>query len=100
MARPKKKTDQHPDHTQYLPRLNRVQGQLAGIEKMIQDKRYCVDILVQFRAAMAALRSIEVSMFETHLHHCVSSALHSGDKKQAETKIRELSELLSRRTSL
>src|SRR4051812_27871316 len=67
--------DPHPDHSDYLPRLRRAQGQLAGIERMISEQRYCVDILVQFRAVMAALRGIEVSIFETHLQHCVSSAL-------------------------
>lgn len=90
----------HPDHSEFLPRLNRIEGQLSGIQKMIQDGRYCVDILVQFRAAMAALRSIEVSIFERHLQHCLSSALLSKDKKQVEEKIQELKQLLSRRSSL
>jgi DNA-binding FrmR family transcriptional regulator len=90
----------HPDHSAYLPRLNRVQGQLAGIEKMIGDGRYCVDILVQFRAVMAALRAVEVKIFEKHLEHCVSAALRSQDEKKVEEKIRELTELLARRTSL
>jgi len=90
----------HPDHSEFLPRLKRVQGQIAGIEKMIGDGRYCVDILVQFRAAMAALRSVEVYIFESHLKHCVSSALRSKDSNQVEEKIQELTELLSRRTSL
>jgi DNA-binding FrmR family transcriptional regulator len=94
------KHEAHPDHSSVLPRLNRVQGQIAGIERMISDGRYCVDILVQFRAAMAALRNIEVEVFERHLNHCVSSALISKDKKQAQEKIQELSELLSRRTLL
>ena len=90
----------HPDHSAYLPRLSRIQGQIAGIERMITDRRYCVDILVQLRAVMAALRSVEVSMFETHLKHCVSSALQSRDQKQIDAKVRELTELLARRTSL
>lgn len=90
----------HPDHSEFLPRLNRVEGQLSGIQKMIQEERYCVDILVQFRAVMAALRSVEVSIFERHLQHCLSSALLSNDKKQVDKKIQELTELLSRRTSL
>ena len=90
----------HPDHSGFIPRLNRIQGQIAGIEKMISEGRYCVDILVQFRAAMAALRTIEVGIFEDHLKHCLSSALLSKDEKQIEEKIKELSELLTRRTSL
>lgn len=90
----------HPDHSLYLPRLKRVEGQIAGIQKMIQEGRYCVDILIQFRASMAALRSIEVAIFEKHLQHCLSTALHSQNKKQIDEKINELTDLLSRRTSL
>lgn len=94
------KAEKHPDHSALIPNLNRVKGQLDGIEKMITDQRYCVDILVQFRAAMAALRKIEVTMFEKHLEHCLSSAMLSKDQKQVDEKIKELMELLSRRTSL
>ncbi len=90
----------HPEHLEFLPRLKRAQGQIQGIEKMIQDQRYCVDILVQFRAVMASLRSIEVKIFEKHLQHCLSCALHSQDKKRIDEKILELTKLLVRRTSL
>lgn len=65
---------------------------------MIQERRYCVDILIQFRAAMAALRAVEVTIFETHLRHCVQSAMISQDEKLIETKIHELTELLARRS--
>ena len=90
----------HPDHSEFLPRLNRIEGQISGLQKMIEGKRYCVEILVQFRAVMAALRTVEVSIFERHLQHCLRSALLSNDKNQVDEKIRELTELLSRRTSL
>lgn len=88
----------HPDYSNYLPRLSRARGQIEGIERMIADGRYCVDILVQFRAAMAALRNVEVAVFESHLQHCVSAAMLANDKKAVDAKIRELSELLSRRS--
>jgi DNA-binding FrmR family transcriptional regulator len=65
---------------------------------MIQHRRYCVDILTQFRAAMAALRSVEIAVYETHLRHCVQSAMKSQDKSLIEAKIYELTELLSRRS--
>ena len=90
----------HPDHSEFIPRLKRAQGQLAGIEKMIHERRYCVDILVQMRAAMSALRTVEVSIFEKHLEHCLRSALLSKDEKEIETKIKELTELLLRRSSI
>ncbi len=90
----------HPDHSYALPRLRRVEGQLRGLEGMITEKRYCVDILVQFRAAMAALRSLEVRIFETHLQHCLTQALETRDPKAAQEKISEISKLLTRRTSM
>ena len=77
-----------------------MQGQLRGLEGMIGDKRYCVDILIQFRAAMAALRNIEVGIFETHLQHCLKQALKSRDPKAADQKIREIAKLLERRSSI
>ncbi len=88
----------HPDHSSQLPRLSRVRGQIEGIERMIRDQRYCVDILIQFRASMAALRSIELNVFDAHIRHCVASALKSRDEKVIETKIQELTELLGRRS--
>lgn len=91
---------QHPNHSEVLSRLSRVQGQVNGIEKMIHDQRYCVDILVQLRAAMAALRAIEAEVFQSHLKHCVQSAVLSRDPKRAQEKIDELTELLNRRTQL
>lgn len=93
-------TQVHPDHSEYLPRLSRIQGQIAGIERMISERRYCVDILIQFRAVMAALRSVEVGMFETHLKHCVTAAMQARDPKQIDAKVKELTELLARRSSL
>jgi DNA-binding FrmR family transcriptional regulator len=87
---------QHPDHSSMRPRLSKIRGQIDGIERMIQERRYCVDILIQFRAAMAALRTAELLVFETHLHHCVRSAMRSNDEKNIETKIHELTELLAR----
>ena len=67
---------------------------------MISEKRYCVDVLIQFRAVMSALRSIEVAIYEEHLKHCVRSAMLAQDAAEVETKIGELTELLTRRTSL
>lgn len=87
----------HPDHAYAIPRLRRVQGQLAGIDAMIRSRRYCADILIQFRAAIAALRGLEAMVFETHLRHCVRHALDSKDPRETEKKIQELTELISKR---
>lgn len=88
----------HPDHKKVLPKLNRVVGQIHGIQKMIQEQRYCVDILIQMRAAMSALRNVEMEIFETHLQSCLQDALKSTNKKEAEKKISELSDLLRKRS--
>ena len=91
---------EHPSHIDLLPSLRRVQGQLNGVERMITERRYCVDILVQFKAALAALRAVEVEVFETHLHHCVSTSLRSRDTEEIEKKIKEITDLLKKRSVL
>jgi CsoR family transcriptional regulator, copper-sensing transcriptional repressor len=90
----------HPSHAAALPRINRVVGQLQGIQKMIEEERYCVDILIQFRAAMSALRAVETEVFQKHLEHCVQDALSSRNERVAQEKIHELTDLLIKRTSL
>lgn len=90
--------DGHPDHKSNLPSLRRAEGQLRGISEMIENKRYCVDILIQMRAAVAALRSIEMEIFETHVRSCVKDALGGTDSKQSEAKLNELVKLMLKRT--
>lgn len=87
----------HPDHSRLLPRVRRARGQIAGIERMIEEKRYCVDILTQFQAAIAALKAVEVDLLKGHLGHCVSQAVAGRDPGDAEKKIAEITELLGRR---
>lgn len=87
---------QHADHEESLPRLKRIQGQVQGIEKMITERRYCVDILVQIKAARSALQSLENEVLGTHLEGCVRDALTSRNSFQAGKKIKELMELLAR----
>lgn len=88
----------HPDHRVNLPRLKRVEGQIRGISDMISSDRYCVDILIQMRAAVAALRSIEMEVFETHVRNCVKDAVGSKDAARAEEKLNELVKLILKRT--
>lgn len=85
----------HPDHSAQLNRLNRIVGQLNGVKRMIEERRYCPEILTQVRAAGAALKSIELLVLGTHLRHCVAEAVLAHDSKQAETKIEELVALLA-----
>ena len=86
----------HPNHSDKLPRLNRVAGQVEGIRRMIKEKRYCPDILTQLRAIRAAVNSIEASILETHLDSCVTDAFKARSAKERNAKISELKELYRR----
>ena len=86
----------NPGHHPELKKLNRIAGQVDGIRRMIEEGRYCPDILTQLRAVRAALRSVEASVLETHLQHCVTDAMVSGNRKKASEKIAELGEILRR----
>lgn len=84
----------HPDHSSHLTRLNRVKGQIEGIERMIVDRRYCPDIIAQLKAAASALRAIEAEVFKTHLRGCVKQALGADDPFESEEKIQEIVKLV------
>lgn len=86
----------HANHSDSLPRLKRIRGQVDGIERMILDQRYCVDILMQIKAARSALQALEGEVLRTHLEGCVREAITSKDAFQADKKIKELMELLAR----
>jgi DNA-binding FrmR family transcriptional regulator len=66
---------------------------LEGVERMINDHRYCPDIITQLRAARAALKSIEASVLETHFGHCVSDAAKAGTQEERSRKIKEIMDL-------
>ena len=83
-------------HQHEMPRLKRIKGQLDGIERMINDKRYCVDILQQIKAAKSAMQALENSVLKTHLEGCVREAFESKDVINATKKIEEISDLLNR----
>ena len=88
--------NKHPDHSKELSRLNRVAGQIEGIRKMIDDRRYCPEILTQLRAIRAAIKSIEANILESHLSDCVTEAVISKDKTKKAKKISEIVELFKR----
>lgn len=74
-------------------RLRRVEGQVRGLQKMVADERYCPDILEQMSAVHASLRSVERVLLRSHLQHCATEALRSGDEKKAHRTYEELTEL-------
>lgn len=89
-------TNINPDHSKALKRINRVIGQLQGIQRMITDRRYCPEILTQTRAAGSALESLELQILRTHLTHCVTDAIKARDSKESAKKIDEIIKLFER----
>ena len=85
-----------PHKEQLLKRLARVEGQVRGISRMIEDDRYCIDILTQLGAVSTALEAVALKVLEEHVQHCVAGALASGDPVAAEEKSRELLEAVQR----
>ena len=86
-----------PDHDPKLvSRLNRIEGQVRGISKMVADGRYCIDILTQLQAVRAALTKVETAILQEHLGKCVEGALTSGDPVDQRAKINELVQLLEK----
>ena len=79
-----------PHKDQLLKRLARIEGQVRGISKMIEDDRYCIDILTQLGAVDTALEAVAIKVLEEHVQHCVAGALASGDEAQARAKTDEL----------
>jgi len=79
-----------------LNRLNRVEGQVRGIGRMIAEDRYCIDVLTQLRAVRAALAKVESEMLKAHLDHCIESAIVSGDTVEQRKRAAELITLLDR----
>ena len=83
----------HPDYTNELPRLNKIAGQINGIKKMIEERRYCPDIIIQLQAISSACKSVEAILLENHLESCVLGAFNADNKEEQDIKIKELTNL-------
>lgn len=81
-----------------LKRLRRIEGQVRGVEAMVEEDRYCIDVVTQIAAARAALRKVEEEILRDHVDHCVEHAIASGDQADQRRKIAELMEVISRAT--
>jgi DNA-binding FrmR family transcriptional regulator len=77
-------------------RLNRIEGQVRGLAKMVDEDRYCIDIITQIAAVRAALDRVEDEILRDHVAHCVQHAIESGDKTDQRRKIAELMDVVSR----
>jgi DNA-binding FrmR family transcriptional regulator len=88
--------DHDKDKKSRLARLGRIEGQVRGVARMIEDDRYCIDVLTQIRALRAALDKVEQEVLSHHLEHCVSDAFSAGNDHDRRTKVGELIKVLDR----
>jgi CsoR family transcriptional regulator, copper-sensing transcriptional repressor len=79
-----------------LTRLSRIEGQVRGVARMIEEERYCIDVLTQLQAIKAALRKVEEDVLKDHAAHCVAHAIKSGNAADQKQKFDELVELFGR----
>jgi CsoR family transcriptional regulator, copper-sensing transcriptional repressor len=79
-----------------LKRLGRIEGQVRGLARMVEDDRYCIDIVTQISAVRAALRRVEEEILHDHVGHCVEGAIASGNKSEQRKKVAELMNVLGR----
>jgi DNA-binding FrmR family transcriptional regulator len=86
----------HARKADRLKRLNRIEGQVRGLARMVEDDRYCIDIITQIAAVRAALRRVEADVLEAHMGHCVEHAIASGNAAEQRAKVDELMQLLKR----
>ncbi len=86
----------HADHTDQLGRLRRIEGQVGGLLRMVEERRYCIDILIQLKAARSALRKVEEQVLREHVEHCVVGAVKGDDEGERRDKIEELLDAVSR----
>ncbi|HEU5010351.1 MAG TPA: metal-sensitive transcriptional regulator [Gaiellaceae bacterium] len=84
------------DKASLVRRLHRIEGQVRGIERMVEEDRYCIDVLTQIAAVNTALESLAFRILDGHVNHCVADALASGDVAEAETKRKELLDAVHR----
>jgi DNA-binding FrmR family transcriptional regulator len=86
----------HATHDSQLLRLKRIHGQVSGLVRMVEERRYCVDILTQLRAVRAALGKVEEQILREHVAHCVGGAMRSGRQSAVQEKLDELFGVLSK----
>lgn len=85
-----------PSHESLLPLINRISGQITGVGKMVEEGRYCPDILNQIRASRAALRTLEGQILSRHLESCLADAVKSSNGQTQAQKIEEIVQLIKR----
>jgi DNA-binding FrmR family transcriptional regulator len=82
-----------------IKRLSRIEGQVRGLSRMVDEGRYCIDIVTQLSAVRAALRGVEQEVLRDHVGHCVKQAMRSDDRADQDRKVQELIDVLARSAS-
>ena len=88
--------EQMTTHEEEIVRLRRIEGQIRGIQKMIEEKRYCIDILTQISSIVGAIMSVEENILQRHLRGCVRGSFSKGNKEDRERKIEEMIQVLQK----
>ena len=83
-------------HREQIARLKKIEGQIRGIQRMIEEERYCIDILNQLQAVEAAVKSVEANILKKHLQGCVAGAVRTGSEREQDAKLDEIIRLLFR----
>ena len=89
---------EHNDKPRLLNRLSRIEGQVRGVARMVEEDRYCIDVLTQIQAVRAALNRVETALLRDHLNHCIVAAIAGGDPEEQRRKAGELIQILERTT--
>jgi DNA-binding FrmR family transcriptional regulator len=87
---------QNPDHQNNIVALKRIEGQIRGLQRMIEDRKYCIDILNQIHAVKGALSRVEEKILQKHFQHCVTTAIVGSSEKEKQQKLDEILELINR----
>ena len=85
-----------PTHEETLHRLRRIAGQVEGVRRMVEGRKYCIDIVTQIQAARSALRAVELQILKKHVDHCVRDAFASGSPAEADRKMDELLQVMKK----
>lgn len=86
----------HHDKSAHLKRLSKIEGQVRGLSRMVEEDRYCIDIVTQVSAVRAALRRVEEDILREHIAHCVEHAIASGNADEQRKKVQELMDVIAR----
>ena len=86
----------HGDKVALQRRLRRIEGQIRGLQRMVEDDQYCIDILTQISASTKGLQAVALNLLEGHIGHCVAEAQSGGDDAEAEAKVKEATDAVAR----